>query len=74
MLSSTGDVVGVEVLGWSQRTQAPAEVAVRIVGVADVLDDDDPLAQALLAGTNTSSVDVSGRPEHDGEPMRSMAR
>lgn len=49
MLSAGGDVVGIEALGWSQRTTEPPEVAVRVAGVADVLTEDDPLAQALAA-------------------------
>jgi hypothetical protein len=48
LLSAAGDVVGVEVLGWSQRTASPSEVAISITAVTDVLADDDPRALALL--------------------------
>jgi hypothetical protein len=47
LLSAAGDVVGVEVLGWSQRTADPSEVAVRVAGAAEVIPDDDPLALAV---------------------------
>jgi len=71
MLSAAGDVVGIEVLGWSARTADPSEVAVRVAGVADVLAEDDPLARALAGGlTAPVSTSSAGRPVDDGgQPM-----
>ncbi|PZS27960.1 MAG: hypothetical protein DLM58_18045 [Pseudonocardiales bacterium] len=71
MLSAAGDVVGVEVLGWSERTADPSEVAVRIAGVADVLAEDDPLAVALAGGlVGPVSTSTAGHPVDDaGQPM-----
>jgi len=71
MLSAAGDVVGIEVLGWSERTADPSEVAVRVAGVADVLAEDDPLARALAGGlTVPVSTSSAGRPVDDaGQPM-----
>jgi len=71
MLSAAGDVVGIEVLGWSGRTADPSEVAVRVAGVADVLTDDDPLALALAGGLITPiSTSSAGRPiDEAGQPM-----
>ena len=72
MLSAAGDVVGVEVLGWSQRATDPSDVVVRITGVADVLDDDDPLAMALAASAAPVTT-RDGRPADDsGQPMVSV--
>jgi len=73
-LSSTGDVVGVEVLGWSQRTADPAEVAVRVTGAAEIVDESDPLAQALAAlSVGGPKVDFAGRPLDDsGQPMMNV--
>jgi len=71
LLSATGDVVGVEVLGWSQRTADPSEVAVRVAGAAEVIPDDDPLALALAAApAGPGPVTSAGRPvDDDGKPM-----
>ena len=72
MLSDVGDVVGVEVLGWSQRTTDPSDVTVRVTGVADVLDDDAPLARALAAPASPVTT-RGGRPVDDtGQPMVSV--
>ena len=74
MLSEAGDVVGVEVLGWSARTADPSEVAVRVAGVAEVLANDDPLARALAAmAAAPPATSPAGRPvDDDGRTMLSV--
>ena len=71
LLSAAGDVVGVEVLGWSERSANPAEVAVRVASVAEVISDDDPLALALAtAPAGPVPFTHAGRPaDDDGKPM-----
>ena len=69
MLSEAGDVVGVEVLGWSARTADPSAVAVRVSGVAEVLAAADPLARAAMAAA-PPATSPAGRPvDDDGRPM-----
>lgn len=69
LLSAAGDVVGVEVLGWSGRTADPSEVAVRVAGVAEVLNESDPLA-AALAELETAPDVPAGKPvDEHGQPM-----
>ncbi len=69
LLSAAGDVVGVEVLGWSARTADPSEVAVRVVGVAEVLDVSDPLALALAELEAVPAVSVGKPVDERGQPM-----
>ncbi|SDP33640.1 hypothetical protein SAMN04515671_3776 [Nakamurella panacisegetis] len=69
LLSAAGDVVGVEVLGWSQRTADPSEVAVRVAGVAEILDDSDPLAVALAELDAAPQVPVGKPVDEHGQPM-----
>jgi hypothetical protein len=73
LLNERGDVVGVEVLGWSDRADAPADVDVRIhTGQSvEVVAGDDPLAVAL--NTARTATDAHGRPLHAGVPMLSLA-
>lgn len=73
----TGAVVGLEVLFWSRRTEAPQDVQVTVYSseAAEVVPDDHPLARALLSGAAGSAVetDHEGRPVHEGTPMLSLA-
>jgi len=42
------------VLGWSERTANPSEVAARVArvaGVADVLAESDPLVRSMMPGS-----------------------
>ncbi len=73
LLNEAGDVVGVEVLGWSRRTHEPADVQVHIhTGEsAEVAPDDDPLVVALNAAQ--THTDLSGRPLEAGVAMLSLA-
>ena len=69
LLSAAGDVVGVEVLGWSGRTADPSEVAVRVAGVAEVLNETDPLVAALAELAAAPNVQA-GRPvDEHGQAM-----
>ena len=69
LLSAAGDVVGVEVLGWSGRTADPSEVAVRVAGVAEVVNATDPLAAALAELAAAPNV-WAGRPvDEHGQAM-----
>lgn len=68
LLSAAGDVVGVEVLGWSSRTADPSEVAVRVAGVAEVLDE-DPLAAALAELDAAPDVPAGKPVDEHGQPM-----
>ncbi len=72
LLSVAGDVVGVEVLGWTGRTADPADVAVRVAGVAEVLDDDDPLAAALAELATIPAVSAGKPVAEDGQVMLSV--
>jgi hypothetical protein len=67
-----GDVVGVEVLGWSTRSEVIASVEVAVVGLeqAEVLDGDSDFGQQLLA--KDLAMDEDGRPLHEGRPMLSL--
>jgi hypothetical protein len=68
-----GDVVGVEILGWSARADVIASVEVAVSGLeqAEVLDDESPLGRQMLA--TDLSTDEEGRPLHDGLPMLSLS-
>lgn len=69
LLSAAGDVVGVEVLGWSGRTADPAEVAVRVAGVAEVLDESDPLTAALAELQDAPDLPAGKPVDELGQPM-----
>lgn len=69
LLSAGGDVVGVEVLGWSGRTADPSEVAVRVAGVAEVLNESDPLAAALAELEAAPDVPAGKPVDEHGQPM-----
>lgn len=71
--NEAGDVVGFEVLGWSQRTEDPTDVAVAVHAAdsADTLAADHPLVEAL--GSSSVETDAEHRPIHDGEPMITLA-
>ena len=70
LLNAAGDVVGVEVLGWSYRTADPSDVQVRVIGVGEVLEDDDSLALALTAPASEIVTTPAGRPvDEAGMPM-----
>lgn len=75
LLNDAGDVVGVEVLGWTERAGAPAEVALHVDGAtaADVLAEDDPLALALSTAATDVAPTGAGRPlDEQGQPMISV--
>lgn len=71
--NEAGDVVGFEVLGWSQRTEDPTDVAVAVHAAdsSDTLPADHPLAKAL--GRSSVETDAEHRPMHDGQPMITLA-
>lgn len=67
--NEAGDVVGFEVLGWSQRTEDPTDVAVAVHAAdsSETLQADHPLARALAS--SGLQTDAEHRPMHDGQPM-----
>lgn len=67
--NEAGDIVGFEVLGWSQRTEDPTDVAVAVHAAdsSKTLPTDHPFAVAL-AGPGVET-DAEHRPTHDGQPM-----
>lgn len=71
---AAGDVVGLEVLGWSQRAETPSEVRVIVhpAPAEEPLPDDHPLARALAGGTSVTT-DQHHRPLHDGTPLLSLS-
>jgi hypothetical protein len=71
--NADGDVVGLEVLGWSQRVEQPTdvEVAVHPRDSAQRLTDDDPLAQAFARAS--IETDDDHRPFHEGRRMLTLA-
>ncbi len=70
--NEVGDVVGLEVLGWSRRTDAPTDVDVKLHGLdsPQTLGADHSLVRALKeSGLET---DVQNRPIQGGKPMLSL--
>jgi hypothetical protein len=57
-----GDVVGLEVLGWSTRTDAPAEVQVVVqpAQAGEVFGEEHPFARALADGPAERPERVAG--------------
>ena len=74
LLNAAGDVVGIEVLGWSQRAGDPANVGVRVTASAEVLAPNDPLAAALNhPGPAIPAVTAAGRPVDENQsPMLTL--
>ena len=74
LMNDAGDVVGVEVLGWTQRTDAHSDVQVRVhpVDSAERLGDDDPLVRAITT-TGVLDTDATGRPRYAGRLMVNLA-
>jgi hypothetical protein len=69
---AAGDVVGLEVLGWSRRAETPQEVCVAVrPGGGDALADSHPLAQALSEASGVATDDRH-RPLHAGRTMLTL--
>lgn len=72
--NDTGDVVGLEVLGWSHRTETPHEVRVVVhpAQTGEVLPGEHPLARAL-SDAPALTTDDQHRPLQEGQPMLTLA-
>ncbi len=72
--NDTGDVVGLEVLGWSHRAETPQEVRVVVHSAqpGEVLAGEHPLARAL-SDAPALATDDQHRPLHEGQPMLTLA-
>ncbi|MHB8339638.1 MAG: hypothetical protein ACYDB7_00460 [Mycobacteriales bacterium] len=73
LLNAAGDVIGFEVLGWTCRTDAPAnvEVSVRAQDSGEILNAEDPIVRALAARGRVDT-DPTGRSLHEGHRMISL--
>jgi hypothetical protein len=71
---AAGDVVGLEVLGWSHRAETPQEVRVVVHAerAGEALPGAHPLARALSAAPGVATDDRH-RPLHEGRPMLTLA-
>jgi hypothetical protein len=70
---AAGDVVGLEVLGWSRRAETPQEVRVVVhTQRGEALAGDHPLARALSEAPAVATDDRH-RPLHEGRPMLTLA-
>jgi hypothetical protein len=71
---AAGDVVGLEVLGWSHRAETPQEV--RVVVHAERAGEALPGAHPLVRALSTApavATDDRHRPLHEGRPMLTLA-
>lgn len=70
-----GDVVGLEVLGWSHRAETPQEVRVVVhpSQAGKVLPGEHPLARAL-SDAPALTTDDQHRPLHENRPMLTLAQ
>jgi Protein of unknown function (DUF2283) len=71
---AAGDVVGLEVLGWSRRAETPREVRVVVHAerAREALPGAHPLARAMSEGPAVATDDRH-RPLHEGRPMLTLA-
>jgi hypothetical protein len=70
---AAGDVVGLEVLGWSRRAETPREVRVVVHPPGGgALAGGHPLARALAEAPGVATDDRH-RPLHEGRPMLTLA-